>query len=161
MSVSANRIWRQLPNEIRVVVSQIFWAEVKGTERQFLIATLAKAKNLREVFVRKSSVERLVNWTASTMALPDPLVEEMLKEYLLREHRPVIISFLELLEIPHTEGMIEESFDYSTLKKKRVQEAARSLLESADRTGAELYLKYLVLQGGPWEGIEAVLPAGE
>lgn len=161
MPVSANRVWRQLPNEIRVAACQIFWAEAKGTERQFLIAALAKAKNLREVFVRKSPIERLVNWTASTLTLPDPLVDDLLKQYLLNKHRAVIISFLDLLEIPHSEGMIEEDFDYATLTKERVQEAARSLLASADRTGSELYLKYLVLQGGPWTGIEEVLPTGE
>jgi len=159
--VSANRVWRQLPIEIRVAVCQLFWAESKGTEKQFLFSSLAKAKNLREVFVRKSPIERLVNWTAATLSLPDPIVDDMLKKYLLHEHRAVIISFLDLLNIPHSEGMIEENFDYATLTKERVQEAARSLLASADRTGAELYLKYLVLQGGPWAGIEEVLPTGE
>jgi hypothetical protein len=73
----------------------------------------------------------------------------------------VIISFLDLLDIPHSEGMIEENFDYTALTNERVQEAARSLLASADRTGSELYLKYLVLQGGPWAGIDQVLPTGE
>jgi hypothetical protein len=57
--------------------------------------------------------------------------------------------------------MIDETFDYTALTNERVQEAARSLLASADRTGSELYLKYLVLQGGPWTGIEEVLPTGE
>jgi len=66
-----------------------------------------------------------------------------------------------LLNIPHFEGMIEENFDYATLTNERVQEAAHRLLASADRIGSELYLKYLVLQGGPWVGIEEVLPAGE
>jgi len=159
--VSVNRVWRQLPNEIRVAVCQIFWAESKGAEKQFLIAALAKAKKLREVFVRKSSTERLVNWTATTSSLPDPIVDDMLKKYLLHEHRAVIVSFLDLLNIPHSEGMIEESFDYTSLTKDRVQEAARSLLASADRIGSELYLKYLTLQGGPWAGIEEVLPTGE
>jgi len=161
MPVSTNRVWRQLPNETRVAVCQIFWAESKGTEKQFLFASLAKAKNLREVFVRKSPTERLVNWTAATLSLPDPIIDDLLKKYLLHEHRAVIISFLDLLNIPHTEGMIEESFDYTTLTNERVQEAARSLLASADRTGSELYLKYLVLQGGPWAGIEEVLPTRE
>jgi hypothetical protein len=161
VSVSANRVWRQLPNETRVAVCQIFWAESKGTEKQFLFASLAKAKNLREVFVRKSPIERLVNWTAATLSLPDPIVDDLLKKYLLREHRAVIVKFLDLLNIPHSEAMIEENFDYATLTKERVQEAARSLLASADRTGSELYLKYLVLQGGPWAGIEEVLPATE
>jgi hypothetical protein len=161
MPVSANRVWRQLPNEIRIVVCQNFWAESKGTEKQFLFASLAKAKNLREVFVRKSTNERLVNWTATTLSFPDPIVEDLLKKYLLHEHRAVIVSFLDLLNIPHSEGMIEENFDYGTLANERVQEAARSLLASADRMGAELYLKYLVLQGGPWEGIEEILPTGE
>ncbi len=161
MSVSANRVWRQLPNEIRVAVCQSFWAESKGTEKQLLIASVAKAKNLREVFVRKSPIDRLVNWTAATLSLPDSVVEDLLKKYLLHEHRAVIVSFLDLLNIPHSEGMIEENFDYATLTDERVQEAARRLLASADRTGSELYLKYLVLQGGPWAGIEEVLATGE
>jgi hypothetical protein len=161
MSVSINRVWRQLPDETRVAACKLIWAESPGASKQFLFAALAKAKKLREVFVRKSPIERLVNWTATTMTLPDPIVENMLKEYLLHEHRAVIISFLELLQIPHSEGMIEESFNYATLTSERVQEAARSLLASADRMGAELYLKYLVLQGGPWEGIEEILPTVE
>jgi hypothetical protein len=159
--VSANRVWRQLPNEIRVAVCQVFWAESKGTEKRFLFASLAKAKKLREVFVRKSPIERLVNWTAATLSLPDPIVDDLLKKYLLHEHRAVIVSFLDLLNIPHSEGMIEENFDYAILTDERVQEAARNLLASADRTGSELYLKYLVLQGGPWVGIEEILPTGE
>ena len=161
MSVSANRVWRQLPNEIRVAVCQIFWAESKSAEKQFLIASLAKANKLREVFVRKSPIERLVNWTAATKSLPDAIVDDMLKKYLLREHRAVIISFLDLIKVPHSEGMIEENFDYASLTNERVQEAARSLLASTDRIGSELYLKYLVLQGGPWAGIEEVLPTTE
>ncbi|HEY1987596.1 MAG TPA: hypothetical protein VGG85_19430 [Terracidiphilus sp.] len=158
---SANRVWRQLPIEIRVAVCQIFWAESKGTEKQLLIASLAKAKKLREVFVRKSPIERLVNWTATTLSLPDPIVDDLLKKYLLKEHRAVIVSFLDLLGIPHSEGMIEENFDFTNLTNERVQEAAHSLLASADRAGSELYLKYLMLQGGPWAGIEEVLPPGE
>ena len=161
MPVSANRVWRQLPNEIRVAVSQTFWAVSKGAEKQFLIATLAKAKNLREVFVRKSPIERLVNWTASTQSLPDPIVDDLLKKYLLHEHRAVIVSFLDLLNVPHSEGMIEEKFDYASLTNDRVQEAARNLLRSADRIGSELYLRYIVLQGEPWAGIEEVLPTTE
>jgi hypothetical protein len=70
-------------------------------------------------------------------------------------------THLDLLNIPHSEGMIDENFDYATLTNEGVQEAARSLLASADRTGSELYLKYLVLQGGPWTGIEEVLPTEE
>jgi hypothetical protein len=161
MSVSVKRVWRQLPDVTRVAACELFWAESNGASKQFLFATLAKAKNLREVFVRKSPIERLVHWTATAMTLPDPIVEDILKKYLLHEHRAVIISFLDLLQIPHSEGMIEESFDCATLPNERVQEAARNLLASADRSGAELYLKYLVLQGGPWEGIEEILPAGE
>jgi hypothetical protein len=159
--VSANRVWRQLPNETRVAIARIFWAQSNSTEKQLLSASLSRAKNLREVFVRKSPVERLVNWTATTLSLPDPIVDDLLKKYLLHEHRAVIVSFLDSLNIPHSEGMIETNFDHATLTKEHVQEAARSLLASADRTGSELYLKYLVLQGDPWAGIEEVLPAGE
>jgi hypothetical protein len=66
-----------------------------------------------------------------------------------------------LLAIPHSEGIIEENFDLASLPKERVQEAARTLLASADRPAAELYLKFLVVQGGPWSVIEEVLPIGD
>ena len=161
MSVSANRIWRQLPEEIRIAAGKLFWAEPKGSEKQLLFASLAKAKNLREVTVRKTPIERLATWTATTLTLPDQIVDDLLKKYLLHEHRAVIVTFLDLLKVPHSEGMIEEKFDLAALTNERVQEAARSLLASADRAGSELYLKYLVLQGGPWEGIEEVMPTEE
>ena len=161
MSVTANRIWRQMPEEIRIAASTLFWAEPKGAGKQILFASLAKAKNLREVTVRKAPMERLARWTAATLSLPDQIVEELLKNYLLHEHRAVIVSFLELLKIPHADGMIDESFDLATLSNEQVQEAAHSLLGSADRMGAVLYLKYLALQGGPWAGVEEVLAAEE
>ena len=161
MSASANRMWRQMPEENRVAASKVFWADPKGPLKQLLLASLAKAKNLREVTVRKAPAERLVAWTAGTLSLPDQIVDELLKEYLLHDHRAVIVSFLELLKVPHAEGMIDESFVLATLSDEQVQQAARSLLGSADRTGAELYLKYLVLQGGPWTTVEEVLETKE
>lgn len=160
MPVSVNRVWRQLPIDIRIEACRIFWTESPGSEKQVLIRALARAKNLREVFVRKSPMERLVNWTAATLSLPDEIMADLVKQYLLHAHRAVIVSFLELLKIPHSEGMIEENFDLAALSEVRVQEAARSLLASEERTGAELYLRYLVLQGGPWAGIEEVLTDG-
>lgn len=161
MSVSANRIWRQLPEETRIAASKLFWAESKGAGKQVLLASLAKAKNVREVTVRKAPIERLANWTAGTLSLPEQIVDELLKNYLLHEHRAVIVSFLELLKIPHADGMIDQAFDLATLSEEQVQKAARSLLGSADRMGAVLYLKYLVLQGGPWVAVEEVLAAEE
>jgi hypothetical protein len=161
MPVSPNRVWRQLPNEVRVSASGIFWAEPAKEQKQIIFAAIAKAKSVREISVRRAPVERLVNWTAATLTLPDPIVNILLQEYLLHEHRAVIISYLDLLAIPHSNGMIEEGYDPASLAKDRIQDAARTLLASADRPGAELYLKFLVIQGGPWSVIEEVLPTGE
>jgi hypothetical protein len=161
MPVTANRVWRQLPDEIRVSASRVFWAKSTNGQKQFLFAALSKSKNVREISVRRAPLERLVNWTAATLTLPEQIVNELLQDYLLHEHRAVIVSYLDLLRIPHSDGMIEENFDLVSLPKERVQDAARTLLASADRPAAELYLKYLVVQGGPWAVIEEALPAGE
>jgi hypothetical protein len=158
MQRSANRIWRRLPDEIRTSASKVFWAEPTKDQKQFLFAALAKAKNVREISVRRAPLERLVNWTATTLTLPDQIANNLLQDYLLHDHRVTIVRYLDLLGIPHTDGMIAESFDLSSLPKERVQDAARTLLTSIDRPGAELYLKYLVVQGGPWSVIEEVLP---
>jgi hypothetical protein len=161
MPFSASRIWRQLPNEIRVSASKVFWAEPTKEQKQFLFAALAKAKNVREISVRRAPLERLVNWTAATLTLPDPIASNLLQDYLLHDHRATIARYLELLGIPHSEGIIEDNYDLASVPKERIQDAARTLLASTDRPAAELYLKYLVVQGGPWSVIEEVLPAGE
>ena len=164
MPLSANRIWRQLPSEVRIAASKVFLAAPTKEQKQLLCATLAKANNVREVSVRKAPPERLINWTAATLSLPDPLANLVLQDYLLHDHLAPIVRYLELLGIPHSEGVIEENFDLASLPKERIQESARTLLASAesagDRPGVELYLKYLVAQGGPWSAIEEVLPAG-
>jgi hypothetical protein len=159
--LSANRIWRQLPNEIRVSASKVFWAEPTKEQKQLLVAALAKATNVREISVRRAPLARLISWTAATLSLPDQIANDLLQEYLLHDHLATIVSYLDLLGIPHTNGIIEEGFDLASLPKERVQDAARTLLASTDRPGAELYLKYLVVQGGPWSVIEEVLPSGE
>jgi hypothetical protein len=161
MPFSASRIWRQLPNEIRDSASKVFWAEPTKEQKQFLFAALAKAKNVREISVRRAPLERLVNWTAATLTLPDPIASNLLQDYLLHDHRATIARYLELLGIPHSEGIIEDNYDLASVPKERIQDAARTLLASTDRPAAELYLKYLVVQGGPWSVIEEVLPAGE
>jgi hypothetical protein len=161
MPVSPNRVWRQLPNEIRVSASEVFWAEPGSGQKQLIFGALAKAKSVREISVRRAPLERLINWTAATLTLPDQIVTNLLQDYLLKAHRAVIVNYLDLLGIPHSDGMIEEGLDLASLPKERVQDAARTLLASTDRPGAELYLKYLVLQGGPWSVIEEVLPDGE
>jgi hypothetical protein len=161
MPLSANRVWRQLPNETRVSASETFWAGPGNGQKQLIIGALAKAKNVREVSVRRAPVERLINWTAATLTLPDQIVVGLLQDYLLKAHRAVIVNYLDLLKIPHTDGMIEEGFDVASVPKERIQDGARTLLASTDRPGAELYLKFLVVQGGPWAVIEEVLPAGE
>ena len=161
MTISVNRVWRQLPNETRVSACEVFWAGPGNGQKPLIIGALAKAKSIREISVRRAPVERLINWTAATLTLPDQIVIGLLQEYLLKAHRAVIVSYLDLLAIPHSDGMIEEGFDLSSLPKERIQDAARTLLASTDSPGAELYLKFLVVQGGPWSVIEEVLPAAE
>jgi hypothetical protein len=161
MQLSANRIWRQLPNEIRVSASKLFWTEPTKEQKQLLVAALAKATNVREISLRRAPPARLISWTAATLSLPEQIANNLLQDYLLHDHRATIVSYLDLLGIPHPDGMIEESFDLASLPKERVQDAARTLLASTDRPAAELYLKYLVVQGGPWSVIEEVLPTGD
>jgi hypothetical protein len=160
MNLSANRIWRQLPDEIRISASKVCWTEPAKEQKQLLVAALAKAKNVREISVRRAPLARLISWTAATPSLPDDIANSLLRDYLLHDHRATIVSYLDLLGIPHSDGMIEEGFDLASLSKERIQDAARTLLASMAHPAVELYLKYLVVQGGPWSAIED-LPTGD
>jgi integrase len=85
------------------------------------------------------------------LSLPDPIVDDLLKKYLLHAHRAVIVSFLDLLNIPHSEGMIEENFDYLTGWRK----GEITSLEWADVEGDVVRLKGINAKNG--EGRQVVL----
>src|SRR5208337_867112 len=100
-----------------------FWAGPGNGQKQLIFGALAKAKSVREISVRRAPIERLINWTAATLTLPDQIVNNLLQDYLLKAHRAVIVSYLDLLAIPHSDGMIEEGFDVASLPKERIQDA--------------------------------------
>ena len=158
MRLSANRIWQQLPEEVRIAASAVRWAEPNKTQKEVLIAVIAKSTRTREVSVRRAALPRLIRWTAACVSLPDDIADGILRDYLLHNHRGLIVRFLDSLRIPHRDGLIDDDFDPSLLTKESIQQAARSLLDFSSDPAAELYLQYLSVQCGQWSPIEEILP---
>jgi hypothetical protein len=153
MLFSASHIWRQLPEDIRISASTVMWAEPNREQKEILLAAIAKATHMREISVRRAPLARLIKWTSS-VSLPEIVANSILREYLLHSHRSTIVTFLELLAIPHSNGIVEEGFDLSSLSEERIENAAQALLTSNRQSAAELYLKYLAVQGRHWSALE-------
>lgn len=84
------------------------------------------------------------------------MAAELLQQWLLNHRRPLLIAFLDALEVPHNLGETDESFLLSR-SKDRVHAAATLLVQGHDRQEVEAYLRYISYQQrtkvlDDWEG---------
>ena len=107
-----------------------------------------------------SQAKRRKLWSTKVLAAVeecnDDLSAELLQQWLLNHRRPLLIAFLDALEVPHNLGETDESFLLSR-SKDRVHAAATLLVQGHDRQEVEAYLRYISYQQrtkvlDDWEG---------
>jgi hypothetical protein len=126
------------------------------------VATLAQQRKLRPQFVQKKTGEQQIAWILETLKLrsSEAVGEQLLQVWLMKAQSPMLIQFLEALEIPHdgnggVDGEIPSDFEAA-----RVEAAVSGLLEKFPAESVAVYLHIFQLQQpGGWPAIESVLAA--
>lgn len=123
-----------------------------------ILAAVAAANHVRPVFLeRKPRVQRHVDMLG---ALTRPRLEEaaanLLRGWLLKAEKPLIVSFLDALGIKHEEGVVEEF--PATVEDAKLIGAIEGLLASYDREKAIIYLNLLKATNGVnWPKLDELL----
>jgi len=149
----SKKLWSQMPREQRALAARHFFDPESKTNamlRQMAIAAIAKSRNSRESSIRKGTREQLENWLSNNALISEEVADTVIRLYLLHTQLPMIESFLDDLQIPHTHGLIEESFDTSSLPADQLAAAATRLTERFGPENAHLYLAYTAAQTGDW-----------
>ncbi len=152
-NASCKKIWALMPREIRLQAAQHFFNPEEKTNsllKNAVIASIAKARNSREVSIRKGSREQLENWLSANTLIPDEIADNLIRLYLLHEQLPMIEAFLDDLKIPHVHGLIEEAFDTSALPAEQLNAAAARLAETYGAEATSLYFAYTAGNSGDW-----------
>jgi hypothetical protein len=156
------------PHEIVASVEAARWEIILTTVREQSTdlwrslerATIEDQRIPRRLWQRYPPAERQTRMRRALLAPANmPLAIEVLREYLMAAHRPLIIRFLDLLELPHTEGVLPDG-QLPTPEPARLEAAIDTLLAEFPRAEVLLYLRLLALQEATaWPGLAERLAA--
>jgi len=160
-SFRPSKLWRRMPLDRRVEAASLFWADEHSADQQMeAVASLATHMKFRARSVVGLPLDKKARYLASLPNVSDSVAARALVNYHLDRQRPMMGAFLDLLGIPHENGLITEE----TVAKPETQKLRRGAAELATKFPAEdvsLYLATLVSQDpDTWGGLAELPEAG-
>ena len=147
-----------MPLERRVRAAELFWADEHSADQQLeAVGSIATHMKFRPRSVVALSPEKKAKYLAGLPNVSDSIAARALVNYHLDQQRPMMGAFLDLLGIPHENGLITEE----TVAKPDAEKVKQAVSELATRYPAEdvsLYLRTLVSQDPETWGTLADLP---
>ena len=147
--------------ERRLEAADLFWNDEQSADQQLeAVASIATHMKFRPKSVLTIAPERRAKYLATLPTMTDAIAARALVTYHLERQRPMMGSFLDLLGIPHENGLINDDHevkpDAATVKK-----AAGELATQYPAEDVSLYFATLVSQDPEtWkELVDVVEPA--
>jgi hypothetical protein len=149
-----SKLWRRMPLEQRIVAAALFWADEQSADQQLeAVSAIATHMKFRPRSVLSLADDRKARYLAGLPNLSDSVAARALVSYHLALQRPMMGTFLDLLGIPHENGLIAEE----TIPKPDPSKLKQAVTDLATRYPAPdvaLYLATLVSQDpATWDGL--------
>jgi hypothetical protein len=156
-----SKLWRRLSLERRIEAAGLFWDDEHSADQQMdAVASIATHMKFRPRSVLTLTPDKRAKYLAQLPTISDAIAARALVNYHLAHQRPMMGAFLDLLGIPHDNGLITDE----TVAKPdaaKVRQAATDLAAAYPQEDVSLYLATLVSQDPEtWEGlIEVAQPS--
>jgi hypothetical protein len=156
-TLTPSRLWKRMTPEQRLAASRAFWQDEQAANDQAQAAfVIAQQKKFRPKTIMSMDEERKARHLASLPSVPDVVAGRALIVYHLADHRPMMGTFLDLLGIPHEDGVIQE--DNVVPEPSKLGPAAAKLLDQFPREHVSLYLNTLLCQDPEtWGGLAEIV----
>ena len=158
--LSPARLWPRLEPEVRLLAARSLYAHDggEGLAKKEANAAIAHAMRFRDAAVRQLPVEKRALYLSKSVQPSENLASSLLLALHLEHRRDMLKSFLDTLEIPNKNGLIEEGHEPEPPGAERVAAAAGALFEEFPPAEVEVYLMTLLaMDAEMWTGIEGVL----
>ena len=135
-----------MPLERRIDAAGLFWEDEHSADQQMeAVAALATHMKFRPRSVIGLAPDKRAKYLAQLPTISDTIAARALVNYHLERQRPMMSAFLDLLGIPHENGLIA---DENVVKPDaaKVQKAATELATKFAPDEVSLYLATLVSQ---------------
>src|SRR5437588_837109 len=147
-----SRLWRRMPVERRIEAADLFWNDEHSADQQLeAVASIATHMKFRPKSVLSLAPDKRAKYLATLPTMSDTIAARALVNYHLERQRPLMGSFLDLLEIPHENGLIADDKVVKPYAAK-VKAAAQELATKYPDDDVSLYFATLVSQAPEtWE----------
>jgi hypothetical protein len=153
-----SRLWRRMPLDRRVDAATLFWEDEHSADQQMeAVASIATHMKFRTRSVVGLPVEKKAKYLSTLPTISDAIAARALVSYHLARQRPMMAAFLDVLGIPHQEGLITEE-NVVKPEAARLQQGAAELAVKFPAEDVALYLGTLVSQDPDTWGTLADLP---
>jgi hypothetical protein len=141
-----SKLWRRLPLERRIDAAGLFWEDEHSADQQMeAVAALATHMKFRPRSVIGLAPDKRAKYLAQLPTISDTIAARALVNYHLERQRPMMAAFLDLLGIPHENGLIADE-NVAKPDAAKVQTAAAELATKFAPDEVSLYLATLVSQ---------------
>jgi hypothetical protein len=149
-----SKLWRRMPMERRIDAAGLFWEDEHSADQQMeAIASIATHMKFRPRSVVGLDPAKRAKYLAQLPAVTDAIAARALVNYHLERQRPMMGAFLDLLGIPHDNGLINEEH-IAKPDPEKVKQAAKDLAATYPPEDVALYLATLVSQDPEtWESL--------
>ncbi|MCU0223728.1 MAG: hypothetical protein MUF27_06600 [Acidobacteria bacterium] len=146
---TARQIWKTLPKERRAEAALALWEgeNVSREDRLVALAPWLTARGFRGSYLEQLPRPRRAALIAEG-GLPEETAMQVLSAFHLAHRRPLLSRFLDLLEVPHDNGLFREGegLDPEKLTAERLAAAAAALRAEFPPDDVDLYLRTLTAQ---------------
>ena len=154
-------IFQQISPSLGTEIIRYLRTDLKEVYRA-TVATLAQQKKLRPEFIQKKPGDQQVAWILDSLRFKtsEAVGEQILQVWLMKAQSPMLVDFLDALEIPHDgtggiDGDIPKDFDAA-----KARAAVQSLLEKHPAEKAAVYLQvFQNQQSGGWPSLADAMAA--
>jgi hypothetical protein len=149
-----SKLWRRMPMERRIEAAGLFWEDEHSADQQMeAIASIATHMKFRPRSVVGLDPAKRAKYLAQLPTVTDAIAARALVNYHLERQRPMMGAFLDLLGIPHDNGLINEEH-IAKPDPEKVKQAAKDLAATYPPEDVALYLATLVSQDPEtWESL--------
>src|SRR6266550_147983 len=104
-----SKLWRRMPLERRIDAAGLFWDDEHSADQQMeAVAAIATHMKFRPRSVVTLAPDKRARYLAQLPTVTDTIAARALVNYHLERQRPMMGAFLDLLGIPHDNGLIAD-----------------------------------------------------
>lgn len=150
------RIWKRLSPADRLAAAGALWAQPPTEALGAALGVIVKARHLRPQAARALKPEEQARILASVLDPGEAVASALLVTLHLASRRPLLVTFLDAVGLPHEDGVLKEEADaLPPIGEAKAKEGVLALKSSFPVDQVLTYVNVLWLQDPDrWQALE-------